>query len=129
MNDFRIRPWEGGAKLGIEIWGTENVMQVADAVKLAHAILAEAGDLGANVRPEPTAPRQLSLEEIEVAYLEAVALVRSTGKASTSFVQRRLSIGYNTAARMVDRMEAEGVVTRPDRDGRRSVIPATTAQE
>ena len=55
-------------------------------------------------------------------YDEAVALVARDGKASTSYVQRRLQIGYNRAARLIERMEAEGVVSRPDRVGRREVL-------
>ncbi|TVR99367.1 MAG: DNA translocase FtsK [Rhodospirillales bacterium] len=55
-------------------------------------------------------------------YDEAVALIAREGKASTSFVQRRLQIGYNRAARLVERMEQEGVVSRPDRVGRREVL-------
>jgi S-DNA-T family DNA segregation ATPase FtsK/SpoIIIE len=55
-------------------------------------------------------------------YAEAVALVAREGKASTSYVQRRLQIGYNRAARLVERMEAEGLVTKPDRVGRREVL-------
>jgi len=55
-------------------------------------------------------------------YDEAVALVAREGKASTSFVQRHLQIGYNRAARMIERMEAEGVVSKADRVGRREVL-------
>ncbi|TVR98822.1 MAG: DNA translocase FtsK [Rhodospirillales bacterium] len=55
-------------------------------------------------------------------YDEAVALIAREGKASTSFVQRRLQIGYNRAARLVERMEEQGVVSRPDRVGRREVL-------
>jgi S-DNA-T family DNA segregation ATPase FtsK/SpoIIIE len=55
-------------------------------------------------------------------YAEAVALVAQEGKASTSYVQRRLQIGYNRAARLIERMESEGLVTRPDRVGRREVL-------
>jgi len=57
-------------------------------------------------------------------YDEAVALVAREGKASTSFVQRHLQIGYNRAARMIERMEAEGVVSKADRVGRREVLVA-----
>ncbi|MBK8909296.1 MAG: DNA translocase FtsK 4TM domain-containing protein [Rhodospirillales bacterium] len=55
-------------------------------------------------------------------YDEAVAIVSREGKASTSFVQRRLQIGYNRAARLIERMEAEGLVSKPDRVGRREVL-------
>jgi S-DNA-T family DNA segregation ATPase FtsK/SpoIIIE len=55
-------------------------------------------------------------------YDEAVALVVREGKASTSFVQRHLQIGYNRAARIIEQMESEGLVSRPDRVGRREVL-------
>ena len=43
-------------------------------------------------------------------------------KASTSYVQRRLRIGYNRAASIIDRMEQEGIITPADHVGRREVI-------
>lgn len=55
-------------------------------------------------------------------YDEAVAMVAREGKASTSFVQRHLQIGYNRAARIIERMEAEGVVSKANRVGRREVL-------
>ena len=55
-------------------------------------------------------------------YDQAVALVIREGKASTSFVQRHLQIGYNRAARMVERMETEGVVSKPNHVGKREVL-------
>ena len=55
-------------------------------------------------------------------YDQAVALVLREGKASTSFVQRHLQIGYNRAARLIERMEAEGVVGRPNHVGKREVL-------
>ncbi len=55
-------------------------------------------------------------------YDEAVALIAREGKASTSFVQRHLQIGYNRAARIIERMEAEGLVSKPNRVGRREVL-------
>ena len=60
-------------------------------------------------------------EEDEL-YEEAVALIARDGKASTSYVQRRLQIGYNRAARLIERMEAQGLVSKADRVGRREVL-------
>src|SRR5439155_9965280 len=53
---------------------------------------------------------------------QAVALVCRERKASTSFVQRHLQIGYNRAARLIERMEAEGVVTTANHVGKREVM-------
>ena len=55
-------------------------------------------------------------------YDEAVALVAREGKASTSFIQRHLQIGYNRAARIMEQMEEQGVVSKADRVGRREVL-------
>jgi S-DNA-T family DNA segregation ATPase FtsK/SpoIIIE len=58
----------------------------------------------------------------DALYDEAVALIAREGKASTSFIQRHLQIGYNRAARIIERMEGEGVVTKANRVGRREVL-------
>ena len=55
-------------------------------------------------------------------YDQAVALVCRERKASTSFVQRHLQIGYNRAARIIERMEAEGVVSTANHVGKREVL-------
>ena len=55
-------------------------------------------------------------------YDQAVALIAREGKASTSFIQRHLQIGYNRAARIMEQMEEHGVVTKADRVGRREVL-------
>jgi S-DNA-T family DNA segregation ATPase FtsK/SpoIIIE len=55
-------------------------------------------------------------------YDQAVALVCRERKASTSFVQRHLQIGYNRAARIIERMEAEGVVSAANHVGKREVL-------
>jgi len=55
-------------------------------------------------------------------YRQAVQLVCESGKASTSWLQRQLRIGYNSAARLIERMESDGVVGRPDHVGRREVL-------
>ncbi|MDA0675206.1 MAG: DNA translocase FtsK 4TM domain-containing protein [Proteobacteria bacterium] len=61
-------------------------------------------------------------EGSEALYQQAVDLIKREGKASTSFIQRHLQIGYNRAARLVERMEAEGLVSPADRVGRREVL-------
>jgi S-DNA-T family DNA segregation ATPase FtsK/SpoIIIE len=55
-------------------------------------------------------------------YDQALALVAREGKASTSFVQRHLQIGYNRAARIIEKMEADGVVSRANHVGKREVL-------
>jgi S-DNA-T family DNA segregation ATPase FtsK/SpoIIIE len=62
-------------------------------------------------------------------YDQAVALVAREGKASTSFVQRHLQIGYNRAARLIERMETEGVVGKPNHVGKREVLVRTGREE
>ena len=68
------------------------------------------------------APGAAAGETGDDLYDEAVAIVTREGKASTSFIQRHLQIGYNRAARIIERMEAEGVVSQADRVGRREVL-------
>ncbi len=55
-------------------------------------------------------------------YETAVEIIRAEGKASTSFLQRKLQIGYNRAARIIDMMETEGVVSKANHVGKRDVL-------
>ena len=55
-------------------------------------------------------------------YEAALNIIRSEGKASTSFLQRKLQIGYNRAARIVDMMEADGIVSKANHVGKRDVL-------
>ncbi len=55
-------------------------------------------------------------------YSNALDLVKSEGKASTSFLQRKLQIGYNRAARIIDMMEAEGEVSKANHVGKREIL-------
>ncbi|HYM33561.1 MAG TPA: DNA translocase FtsK [Candidatus Cybelea sp.] len=55
-------------------------------------------------------------------YDQAVALVTRERKASTSFIQRHLQIGYNRAARIIEQMEVEGVVGKGNHVGKREVL-------
>ena len=58
----------------------------------------------------------------DVLYQSALEIIRSEGKASTSFLQRKLQIGYNRAARIVDMMESDGVVSKANHVGKRDVL-------
>jgi len=60
--------------------------------------------------------------EQDALYDEAVAIVTESRKASISYVQRRLKIGYNRAARMIEEMEAAGVVSPVQGNGSREVL-------
>ena len=64
----------------------------------------------------------ISEGEGDELYNEAVNIVKSEGKASTSFLQRKLQIGYNRAARIVDMMEEKGVVGKANHVGKREVL-------
>ena len=55
-------------------------------------------------------------------YQSAIDIVKSEGKASTSFLQRKLQIGYNRAARIMDMMEADGIVSKANHVGKRDVL-------
>ena len=55
-------------------------------------------------------------------YQTAVEIIKSEGKASTSFLQRKLQIGYNRAARIIDMMEEEGIVSKANHVGKRDVL-------
>ncbi len=55
-------------------------------------------------------------------YNSALEIIKSEGKASTSFLQRKLQIGYNRAARIIDMMEANGIVSKANHVGKREVL-------
>ena len=58
----------------------------------------------------------------DTLYETALEIIRSEGKASTSFLQRKLQIGYNRAARIIDMMEADGIVSKANHVGKRDVL-------
>ncbi len=64
-------------------------------------------------------PNQGDKDEL---YQQALEIIKSEGKASTSFLQRKLQIGYNRAARIIDMMEADGIVSKANHVGKRDVL-------
>ena len=63
-----------------------------------------------------------NLGDKDELYRTAVEIIKSEGKASTSFLQRKLQIGYNRAARIIDMMEEEGIVSKANHVGKRDVL-------
>jgi S-DNA-T family DNA segregation ATPase FtsK/SpoIIIE len=55
-------------------------------------------------------------------YQQAVGIVKRDRKASTSYIQRRLQIGYNRAATIMERMEEEGIVGQANHAGKREIL-------
>jgi S-DNA-T family DNA segregation ATPase FtsK/SpoIIIE len=64
----------------------------------------------------------ISIEDADALYSEALNIIRVEGKASTSFLQRKLQIGYNRAARIIDMMEEKGIVSKANHVGKREVL-------
>ncbi len=72
--------------------------------------------------PEEDAIAEGGGESGDSLYDQAVAIVTRDGRASTSYVQRRLQIGYNRAARLIEEMEEQGVISAPNHAGKREVL-------
>ena len=63
-----------------------------------------------------------SSSDVDELYDKAVAIITREGKVSTSFVQRHLQIGYNRAARIVEEMERQGVISAASPTGKRNIL-------
>ena len=67
--------------------------------------------------------RAAAIDQLQVwAAKVKVDIIKSEGKASTSFLQRKLQIGYNRAARIIDMMEEKGIVSKANHVGKREVL-------
>ncbi|MEQ9573781.1 MAG: DNA translocase FtsK, partial [Nitratireductor sp.] len=66
-----------------------------------------------------------NIDNSDDPYDQAVAVVLRDGKASTSYIQRRLGIGYNRAASIIERMEQEGIVGPANHAGKREILVPT----
>ena len=69
-----------------------------------------------------TSSIQASDDSEDELYNQALEIIKTEGKASTSFLQRKLQIGYNRAARIIDMMEEKGIVSKANHVGKREVL-------
>jgi len=74
------------------------------------------------VDEKETGDASSNLGDKDELYQAALDIIRSEGKASTSFLQRKLQIGYNRAARIVDMMEEDGIVSKANHVGKRDIL-------
>jgi len=75
-----------------------------------------------NFSKDSDAINKISDNDKDELYEKAIMLIKNEGKASTSFLQRKLQIGYNRAARIIDMMEEDGIVGHPNHVGKREVL-------
>jgi len=105
----------------------EEVQRVADHWRAQgypdyiHAVTEEPEDGGFDLEGAPTGEDSAE----DQLYRRAIQIVAESQKASTSYLQRQLRVGYNSAARLIERMEKEGLVGVPDHVGRREVLVDT----
>jgi len=103
----------------------EHLKQTSGAPDYIAGVLEEVQMMGEGVIVGPTGLPESgggAGDESDPLYDEAVKIVTETRRASISGVQRRLKIGYNRAARLVEAMEAAGIVSSPEHNGDRSVL-------
>lgn len=93
-----------------DAWGTAH-QAVADLIAVWPEISAS------RALPPPPAPPS---EETLIA--QARAILISDKRASTSYLQRKLQIGYNKAASLIEQLERDGVISAPDATGKRTVL-------
>jgi len=86
-------------------------------------VITEQDDEGGDTRSGAGGGNSLGGDDAETSLFDqAVSLVAREGKASTSFIQRHLSIGYNRAAKIIEQMEKEGIVSAANHVGKREVL-------
>ncbi len=137
--DSRTILGEAGAE---QLLGQGDMLHMAHGGRITrvHGPLVTDGEVEAAVaflkaQGEPTYVEEVTKEEEEAAFdmsggesggdelfEQAVAIVCQHKKASTSFIQRQLQIGYNRAARIVEQMEAKGIVSEANHVGKREVL-------
>jgi DNA segregation ATPase FtsK/SpoIIIE, S-DNA-T family len=101
-----------------EVRGVAEHWKGQRAPEYVAAVTEEPLDGGYQIEGAPTGPDDPDSK----SWRTAITLVVENGKASTSWLQRQMRIGYNNAARLIERMEKAGIVSPPDHVGRREVL-------
>ena len=101
----------------VKHWSHQGSPEYVDAVVSESANMASGGAMGGAGN---------SGDEL---YDKAVQIVLRDKKPTTSYIQRRLSIGYNKAADLIDRMEAEGIISAPNVAGKREILAPNAGGE
>ena len=112
--------------LGVRTWTN---IQGATAKKVSHILrsqgLPQYNETVTEEKDDETSGFGSVQENTDALYDRAVALVCREQKASTSFIQRHLQIGYNRAARIMEQMEKQGVVSAANKVGKREILASS----
>ena len=125
VRKFTIEPADGGViTLTCSVSLYPSAGEVSDLAKLVqdddHVSIEGPPDLfDGEAAPADTSKAGATPEDL---YETALKVVRESGKASISFVQRKLTISYNAAAELLERMETAGIVSRLDASGKRTLL-------
>ncbi|HIG64758.1 MAG TPA: cell division protein FtsK [Methyloprofundus sp.] len=98
-----------------EVHAVVDYLKTQGSVRYVNEIIQEAP-------AENAATIENAQDAVDELYDDAVSFVMETGRASISSVQRRFKVGYNRAARMIDQMEEENIVSEPEGNGSRRVL-------
>lgn len=101
---------------------TNKIADIAEKTGLTPMQVHDRAMAQLNQKKEETMSETKTEDRDDELYAEAVKLVQEHGKASTSFIQRHLQIGYNRSANIMEQMEKNGIVTAANAVGKRGVI-------
>lgn len=128
VKKFQLEPHDGGVlTLTCSVALYPNSGDVAELAKFVQddvrvAIEGPPDLFAGDPDPAPAPVAEDLLQEGEDAYKQAVVFVKAEQKASISLVQRKMKIGYNAAARLIELMELRGVVSKASPNGHRTLI-------
>jgi S-DNA-T family DNA segregation ATPase FtsK/SpoIIIE len=117
----RIQRVHGPFVSDIEVEEIVAYLKTQGSPQYLEAITADDDEDGDGAGPAGT----VNLADSEDPYDQAVAVVLQDGKVSTSYIQRRLGIGYNRAASLIERMEKEGLIGPANHAGKREILVPT----